>query len=465
MFLMKKIAVIGAGFSGTMLSVQLIKKAVAPLEIFLINEADNFNKGFAYNTYSDKHLLNVIASKMSAFPDSPDDFLNWVISKEPYKDKDKALIANSFLSRKLYGEYLENIFSESKIIASEKKLKINTIKQKVNDLKLNVMQKPCLLLDNNEVLEVDNCVIATGNQMPGNPSIKNSNFFSSSNYFQNPWDESAVKNLRNDLPIMILGNGLTMVDTVLGLLEKGFKGRIFSLSPNGFNIFPHRFNHFNYEKIAEELNFEQSLYDLVKLINKHIKILKKFGLSAEPVIDSLRPFTQRIWQSLSEEDKKVFLKRLRHLWGVARHRIPLETYEKIQDLKNVGALSILSGKVTDINEYENFIEVEFFDKKEKYSKCIVVSRVINCTGPETNIISLENNFLKKCLEHNLLFQDCLKLGIRTNVDNFKILKPVGGYHNNLFTIGSSLKGELWESTAVNEIRVQAESLAGILISD
>lgn len=455
---MKKIGIIGGGFTGTMTTVQLLDKSTEPCEIILINERENLNKGIAYNPYSDKHLLNVIAGKMSAYPNNPDHFLEWVMQKDEFKHKDKTLISNSFLPRQIYGEYLCAIWKEAKKSAESKQIKITVIDSFVVDLDVSE-RSVSLCLDNNLKLSIDECVVATGNHIPRNPIIKNMNFYNSSNYFQNPWKIESVKNIDKNLPVLIIGNGLTMVDTVLGLLEQGFKGEIYSISPNGFNILPHRHNGLKYSKLAEELRDDMNIYELVKLVNKHIKAVREYGVSAEPIIDSLRPHTQKIWQSFSDKEKELFMYRLRHLWGVARHRIPLHSHDKIQQLRIDGKLHINSGKIIDINESNGSITVQYFDKKENETKAINVSRIINCTGPETDLINLEKNFLKNCLLKGILTQDKLKLGIKANTETFQIINSDGKPHTNLYTIGSNLKGELWESTAVNELRGQAEKLA------
>ena len=93
---------------------------------------------------------------------------------------------------------------------------------------------------------------------------------------------------------LIIGNGLTMVDTVLGLFEHGFKGVTHSISPNGFNILPHRHTGFKYSLLTDELPLKFTLKDLVSLVNKHVKAVREYGITAEPVIDSLRPYTQQI---------------------------------------------------------------------------------------------------------------------------------------------------------------------------
>jgi uncharacterized NAD(P)/FAD-binding protein YdhS len=460
---LKKIVIIGGGFTGTMTAVHLLEKSTEPCEIMIINKKDSLNKGTAYNPYSDNQLLNVITGKMSAFADKPDHFLDWVMKKKEFADKDKTLILNAFLPRKLYGEYLSEIWKESLKTAVSKKIKISEIDNYVEDIEIKD-DSVFVITGKGEVHKSDYCIIATGNNIPGNPAIKNTGFYKSKNYFKNPWNIESVKDLKNNLPVLIIGNGLTMVDTVFGLLEQGFRGEIFSISNNGFNILPHRHSGLKYSKLTEELKENISLFELLKLVNKHIKTVREFGVSAEPVIDSLRPHTQKIWKSLSEKERKLFMSRLRHLWGVARHRIPLHSHDKIQQLRIEGKLHINAGKILDIIETENGIMTEYFDKKENKIKILYVSRVINCTGPESDLMKLDDSFLKNCLKKGILIQDKLKLGISTDTDSFKVINSSGKMHKNLFTIGSNLKGELWESTAVNELRGQSEKLAGYLLS-
>jgi uncharacterized NAD(P)/FAD-binding protein YdhS len=271
--------------------------------------------------------------------------------------------------------------------------------------------------------------------------------------------------VNDSLPILIIGNGLTMVDTILGLQDNKFKGEIYSISPNGFNILPHRHTGLIYHAHLEEIHNKMSLKELIRVIHKHVKIVRQFGISAEPIIDALRPRTQGIWRNLTAAEKQFFMSRLRHLFGVARHRIPLHIYDKIQKLRIDGLLHIQSGKIIDITETGGCIDVTYFDKKQRKTQVLKVSRVINCTGPETDFSKLENNFLGQCIQDGIFYQDELKLGIQTNVETFKVKSKDGVEHSNLFTLGSNLKGELWESTAVNELRQQANAIADIILEE
>jgi uncharacterized NAD(P)/FAD-binding protein YdhS len=73
-------------------------------------------------------------------------------------------------------------------------------------------------------LAVDRVVLATGNLLPGR---------SKGAYFSNPWDEAATRGLAPEDEVLILGSGLTMVDTIVSLLDRGHSGRIHAVSRRG----------------------------------------------------------------------------------------------------------------------------------------------------------------------------------------------------------------------------------------
>src|SRR5690606_37223211 len=178
--------------------------------IIVVNDTKTFNKGIAYNPYSGKHLLNVTAGKMSAYPDKPDHFLDWTMQREHFMDKEIKLISNSYLPRKLYGEYLCHVWEDAKKIAQSKQIKLSVIDSFVVDLDISE-NAVSMWLDNNWKLTIQYCVIATGNHIPRNPKIVDSGFFQGSNYFQNPWKIESVQMVNGNLPVLIIGNGLTMV--------------------------------------------------------------------------------------------------------------------------------------------------------------------------------------------------------------------------------------------------------------
>ena len=314
----KRIVIIGGGFSGTMSVRHLVEQKKCKLSILIYNSNQDFSRGVAYNPESSKLLLNVVAGKMSAFPDKPNHFVEWCLVNEIGETNSIDLLKGSFLPRMTYGKYLSDVWFETQEIAVKNGHELNLIAEKATEIER--YEDKFKIYSRTRIEFAEYIILATGNELPGNPQIKNVDFFKSNLYQQNPWRIDFSKISREE-PILILGNGLTMVDTVMELRENGFQQKIVSVSPNGFNILPHRNFNFQYTGPIKDLKEDKSLLELLSLFKYELKKLNEFGISAEPLIDALRPNTQEIWQALTVEEKRIFMSRLRHHWGVARHRI------------------------------------------------------------------------------------------------------------------------------------------------
>src|ERR1700678_1914286 len=95
------IAVIGAGFSGTLLSLHLLRRCPPGTRITLIERNRQFGLGQGYATGNPGHLLNVPAGLMSSFRDRPFDFLHW-LERRPADELDGlAPTAGAFVPRRL----------------------------------------------------------------------------------------------------------------------------------------------------------------------------------------------------------------------------------------------------------------------------------------------------------------------------------------------------------------------------
>jgi uncharacterized NAD(P)/FAD-binding protein YdhS len=461
---MKRIAIVGAGFSGTMTAVQLIRTTKIPLAIFLFDEKQRFHRGIAYSPFSAHYILNVPCSKMSAFPDEPNDFVDWYMESFNISLEQKEKISNAFLPREIYGKYLTDVWKQAQAIASTKNVSVSLIPKKIKKLKRQ-SESISLFVEDDLIVEVDYCVLATGNQLPGNPKLNVMNYVDSPRYFRNPWDLSSLPfPLDNKLPVCIIGNGLTMAETVLGLREKGFEGLIYSISPNGFQILPNRLQEEIVPELNEQLSVVVRLADVLRIVNKWKRKYLQAGLSFEPLIATLRPHVQRLWIGFSLEERKFFMSHLRHAWGVARHRISLEIHQQLELLRDAQLLKVIAGRLIEITDDEQLIHVSFKERKSGSSTSLKASVVINCTGPETDISRLPDHFLYSCLQEGLIVQDDLRLGIRCAIETFTVISSEGKADKRIFAIGPNLKGELWESTAVNEIRRQAKQLAVVLLS-
>jgi uncharacterized NAD(P)/FAD-binding protein YdhS len=458
-----RIGIVGAGFSGTLLAIQLIEQACSPFELYWIDRPEAFGRGLAYSPYSEALLLNVMAGKMSAFPDQPHHFLDWLLDQGVYPAAERDWLAQAFVPRAWYGRYLLSLWPVAQAQAERKGIRVHRLEAWLSDLQLGQPQQ--WRLDNGLELPMDLTILATGNALPGHPNLADQAYQHHPRYHQNPWAAAAVSPPYTELPIFILGNGLTMVDTVLGLLERGCTQPIYALSPNGYNMLPHRPNGLTYTALQADLENQTDLLSLFRVVHRHVKKVRRLGLSAEPVVDALRPHTQRLWQGLSLADKRLFMRRLRHLWGVARHRIPLHIHDRIQQLRLQGQLNVFAGKILSIEAQGQGLLVSFRQRGKEEIQSLFVDRLINCTGPETKLAALQGHFLQKMAARGDIQQDPLELGLAVRVVDFSVEGSQTEQRPHLYAIGPLLKGMLWESTAVNELRQQAKDLAAVICRD
>jgi uncharacterized NAD(P)/FAD-binding protein YdhS len=444
------IGIIGGGFSGCLLAHHLLEKT-ADLQVVIFNKSSRIGPGLAYQPQSSKMLLNVKAGKMSAFPSLPTDFVDWLMEQNQFPLKTKAELSNSFVGRELYGQYLETRWKNTHQKYADR---ISIIAEEVLDVSKS--DKEFIIQTKDTIFHTQYCVLATGNELPRNPTISNNSFYQSPNYFQNPWSIDCEL-IDDQKPILIIGTGLTMVDTVQLLREKKKCGTIYCISPHGFKILPQGDPENTFDGILTKMKIENRLDALLTQFNIAKKEISKNKGSLEPLINYFRPYTSSLWQGFTFEEKSFFLRHLRHKWGVARHRIPPLSYEQINNELLENKLIILAGIIKQFHEKPDGIDVVYTIPSTNKEATIHVASVINCTGPEADISKMEQGLLAKLHNSQLIQPDELKLGIQVSVNDFNIKN----IHNtqNFYAIGNLLRGELWESTAINELREQAVQLS------
>ena len=73
-----RVVVVGAGAGGALVATHLVTALSSRFRVELVDPAPTTGRGQAYSTTDERHLLNVPASGMSAFPRDPEHFLRWL---------------------------------------------------------------------------------------------------------------------------------------------------------------------------------------------------------------------------------------------------------------------------------------------------------------------------------------------------------------------------------------------------
>jgi uncharacterized NAD(P)/FAD-binding protein YdhS len=453
---MKTVLVVGGGLSGTLTTIQLLRKLTSPtpIEIILVEKSGHLGRGVAYGTTCTQHLLNVPAGKMSAFSDKPSHFLDWA------QQRDDSIQADIFVPRMVYGAYLEALLEEFKA-STEANLQFTTLRDAVVSIKPNPTgQGAWVVFESGLQRNADLIVLATGNYPPSNPYLHNPQFYESTQYRADSWSKEALVNLSNDAPVLLIGTGLTMVDKVMELKAQGYQGIIHALSRHGLLPQPHKLGLAPYLFPAELKS--GSVRQLLRHIRQLAKRVIHEGGDWRSVIDGLRPETQGLWKSLSLVEQQRFLRHLRPYWDIYRHRLPVQVAEAVTQLIAEGSLQLHQGRIQSLAESDGQVRVRVQQRHTQVQQEFLVQRVINCTGAESNMARVQDPLIQNLLGQGLIVVDALKLGLETT--EWGHLVDVQGHASDfLFTLGSPLRGRLWESTAAPELRQQAERLAHYLM--
>ena len=177
------VAVIGAGFSGTLLTLHLLRRTTPATQIVLFERNSQFARGLAYSTSNPNHLLNVPAGRMSAFGDRPLDFLRWLRGQKEADGCRAPPTANCFVSRSLYGSYIRHLLNEE---LQEGKDRLQLVRGDVIGLSATE-NGVTIRLDRNRDMSADLAVLAIGNFPPESRASKTRVSMSAPRYCADPW--------------------------------------------------------------------------------------------------------------------------------------------------------------------------------------------------------------------------------------------------------------------------------------
>jgi uncharacterized NAD(P)/FAD-binding protein YdhS len=94
----------------------------------------------------------------------------------------------------------------------------------------------------------------------------------------------------------------------------------------------------------------------------------------------------------------------------------------------------------------------------------MVERVINATGPSADYRTWDDRLVRALLDRGWIRPGPLGFGLDATTEG-AILDQEGRVSTTLATLGPTLRGSLWETTAVPEIRAQAARLATRILTD
>jgi uncharacterized NAD(P)/FAD-binding protein YdhS len=447
----RTIAVIGGGFSGSIFALKFAR-ANPDARVVLIEKNRRVGRGLAYGACAPDHLLNVPVSRMQL--GLVPGFTDWLTSHGDHLADALAEsggdLSAAFVPRELFGTYLEERLQEA--LSHDPRRGLNVVRGEAVRL-LDFPVRGVHLSDGREII-ADIVVLATGNLPPRPPAAKDSWLYDTPFFVPDPWAEDAFAGLAKDAPVVLLGTGLTMVDVALKLAGHGHTGPMHAISRRGFLPLAHRAGG-NWPAFVDPKHHISPLA-LMRLLRSEAKKAAEQNIPWQRVMDAMRPAVAGVWNSWTGAERGQFLRHARPRWDIHRHRMAPRIAERLDALMTRRQLDIRGGRVLAYRRKNGLVEVDLRERGSGVEHVFEAARVINCTGPRTDLDRLAIPMLAELRRRGLIVSDPLAIGLETR--DCAAIGSAGHVSSWLYALGPLTKPDWWEVIAVPEINAQAERL-------
>jgi uncharacterized NAD(P)/FAD-binding protein YdhS len=447
-----KIAIVGGGFSGTLVLAHLIESG-GPFEIELFEARAECGLGIAYGTCEAPHLLNVQAARMGAF--EPDDFHRWLQWEKI------AANADAYVPRALYGQYLKDVMAQTLNEARRRGIRVRIVQAAVTDVSLR-KDGMMMVAAAGRRSEADAVVLATGN-FPPRPLLALSRAAQRSRrYVGDLWRADAKLSdhlgaLSKSDTVLLLGTGLTAVDAILTFRAGGFDGKIVAISRRGHLPLAHKPGvRIPWTLTTRPEDVAPTARALLAWLRREAKLAEAEGVGWRSVFDAVRPFIHGLWRALDTRERLKVLRRF-SLWNIHRHRMAPAAHAEIETLRETGRLEVFAARCSSIERRLGGFTVRFRRRGATAGETLRPALIVNCIGPEYDVGRIDHPLFRNLLRRKLIARSPAG-GIVARDNGI----AEGRNEDRIFAIGPLLIGELLETTAVPELRELTKHVAGLV---
>lgn len=337
-------------------------------------------RGVAYADDLQSNLLNVTVGAMSVAGDDKGHFQRWLTAQGISMFEGRPITAASFVSRELFGRYLEAVVNET----LDRSRALGVLIEHQQQLVTSVVPAPnggwLVSGSDGQSHKADRVVIALGNL----DSTRFSELRAQPGYAASPYPTATLlEGLDPQATVGILGTSLSAVDAIVGLVARGHRGTIYAVSRNGrlpsvrgvlnpaWNISP------SVTQVLADCHrcgTQLSLEDLIRLLHGELASVGGMGAESEDlsriafevpdaaafldeeirlaqtqprpwqaVGNALNACVDLAWHVLDEEGRARFEREWRSAWMARRVSFPLENALALRRLMDEGRLHVKPG--------------------------------------------------------------------------------------------------------------------------
>jgi uncharacterized NAD(P)/FAD-binding protein YdhS len=452
----RTLAIIGAGFSGTALACRLLRPGAWNGRVALIEQSGRFGPGLAYGSLSHNASLNVPACEMSLDERCPGDLVEYLRSRGIDAQH------HDFVSRRLYGQYLEARLDEAARGCGDwpRLHRITGLATAI--ARLDVSGAWQVSIDDGRRIRADRVVLALGHSAPASLAAL-STIEGTSQYIPEPW--SMLPSTRPDGRVLIVGTGLTMADVACELAERPNGPRaIIAVSRHGLLARTRASHGPDSTRARIETappGSARTLRSVVSATRHAVREANARGRDWRDVVAGLRDDTAPLWAQLTVADRRRFLRHVRPYWDVHRHLLPPAVGETVNTLLSEGRLQVRAARIVAAEPRGRRVNVTLRARGSGNVESLEVDQVVNCTGPDGDPRHSRSPLVRGLVTDGLLTPDPTGCGVLVDARCHPVDRA-GRSVQGLYYLGPWLRARDWEATAVRELRQAATAVAEAL---
>jgi uncharacterized NAD(P)/FAD-binding protein YdhS len=423
-----------------------------PRRIVIFEPRAELAAGAAYSTDEPGHLLNAPARSMSALEDDPTHFVGWLEAHHPGWGPE------DFVPRRLYRRYLQDVMATSRRRAAPG-TEVIWVQQLVTSLSLSEgSSRPVttLTFGYDQELKADTVVLALG--APAPVALSALDVSPTFGMIGDPWVPGTIDAMAPSGDVLILGTGLTMIDVALVLAERDPGRTIHARSRHGLLPTEHASDGFA-PWPAFDIGRPATAREVFRGLRRMMAEAEAEGANWRNVVAAARTAAPEVWARLPEGEQRRVLRHLGRRWEVLRHRMSVPVAASVTGLRRSGRLTVGAGRVEAVVNHGSFrdprLEVTLAGPGGR-REVLTVGALIDCTGPGRDAT------VGSPLVAGMFADGTARAhpsGIGLDVDENGDLLDASGTATSIHTVGWCRRGAEFESTAVPEIRGQADRLA------
>ncbi|MCW5695111.1 MAG: FAD/NAD(P)-binding protein [Bauldia sp.] len=427
-----RIAVVGAGFAGTVVTARLLAALTRPAALTLIDANGRFGPGLAYSTDHPRHLMNTRAGTVSAVPVEPAHFTQWLSRQGAAADED------AFVPRGVYGRYLSELLD---VAASRSDIPLSRVTAEAIDLVAD-SRGVTVRLASGDAITADHLVLCVG-YGPRLPRRAGSRIV------DDPWSDWCDRVAPGDA-VLFRGSGLTMVDQALRLVANGHRGRMLAVSRRG--LLP----------TTQTAAIDTLAVAPPPRLRDAVRWLRDTAAAAgdrrgawRSAVDALRPHAQKLWLGFTPAERDRFARHVQPYWSVHRHRMPPAAAEQIERLLGDAVLKVCAGRLGAPEESAAAVCVPFTSRRRRSSSVLRAHWLVDCSDPQRALAASPLSFA--LVARGLASAGPAGIAFRVGSDG--VFRSGADAVPGLYGLGPPGRDALGEITAIPEIREQAARVA------